>query len=59
MIAVDFTPMRNATCRVAMQERKQGIWLSIFPDRENTANLDNTGKWIIFQFQCNVAAMYF
>ena len=25
--------------RVAMAQGKQGIWLSLFPDRENTGNL--------------------
>ena len=28
--------------RVAMAQGKQGIWLTIFPDRENTGNLGTT-----------------
>ena len=32
--------------RVATAQGKQGIWLSIFPDRENTGNLGTTqGKF--------------
>ena len=30
--------------RVATAQEKQGIWLSIFPDRENTRNLRNLIK---------------
>ena len=37
-----------AIIRVATAQRKQGIWLLTFPDRENTGNLVNlifyTGK---------------
>ena len=29
----------QAPCRVATAQGKQGIWKSIFPDRENTGNL--------------------
>ena len=39
--------------RVATAQGKQGIWLSLFPDRENTGNLGTTqgkfGQQGIFQ----------
>ena len=39
--------------RAAMAQGKQGIWLLIFPDRENTENLVNlifyTGKIVLTQ----------
>ena len=39
-------PLREIFCRVATAQGKQGVWLSIFPDRENTGNLGTTqGKF--------------
>ena len=46
-------PRPNFEDRVAMAKGKQGIWLSIFPDRENIGNLGTTqGNFGQFVVNC-------
>ena len=42
-VSLDTTNI-NVINRVAMAQGKQGIWMSIFPDRENREFGYNTGK---------------
>ena len=51
------TVEQASNCRVATTQGKQGIWFSIFPDRENTGNfavtrkiLETQGKYILTDY---------
>ena len=48
-ICTDFRAVEsdNASCRVATAQGKQGIWMFIFQDRENTGNLPKNIKNMI------------
>ena len=58
---------RRGNIRVAKAQRKQGIWMSIFPNRENTGNLatmqgkiENTGKnFNLFHFYFVIFSLYY